>query len=124
MAAATTHGRNKQEAGKHEEQRDTDFEARVDGADVSVGELAGGESRVRADDEERGDGPHAGQSRVEGVVFDVAARRLEVAAAAREAPLQRTSGLANTASSVAMNSVAQLRNGVTMTQWSGRCIYG
>jgi hypothetical protein len=61
-----------QEPGKYEEERDTDLEARVDGADVSVAELAGGESCVRADDEERSNGPHAGQGRAAGVAFSVA----------------------------------------------------
>ena len=68
-----------QEAGKHEEERDTDFETCVDGAEVSVGELAGGERRMCSDDEERGDGPHAGQGGVAVVVFDESlGRRLAV----------------------------------------------
>ena len=68
-----------QEPRKHEEERDTDFETCVDGAEVSVVELAGGERRVCSDDEERGDGPHAGQGGVAVVVFDESlGRRLAV----------------------------------------------
>ena len=97
-----------QEAGKHEEERDTDFEARVDGADVPMGELAGGEGRVRCDDEQRGDGPHAGKAGLR-ELFSMMRAGGDAGGLPGSAPLQRTSGLANTASSVARKSVAQLR---------------
>jgi hypothetical protein len=59
----------------HEEERDADFEACVYGAKISVGELAGGERRVRSDDEERGRRPACRSGRVAVVVFDEPLRR-------------------------------------------------